>query len=120
MTSISAAAQAVAQSGTIMALVARYESWKITIATWVGIDDWLIHSQFGMMAFVLAAIMMRRSLASFVPVSLVIAGEGLNETLDRLNYGSWRWPDTSRDLIFTIGWPLILFLCARTGMFRRY
>lgn len=102
-----------------MALVAKYESWKIAIATWVGIDDWLIHSQFGMIIFVLAAIVMRRSLASIVPVSLVIASEGFNETLDRLNYGSWRWPDTSRDLIFTIGWPVILFLCARTGLFRR-
>lgn len=120
MTSISAAAQAVVQSGTFMALVAKYESWKIAIATWVGIDDWLIHSQFGMIIFVLTAIAMRRSLASILPISLVIGSEGFNETLDRLNYGSWRWPDTSRDLIFTIGWPLILFLCARAGLFRRY
>lgn len=41
MTSISAAAQAVVQSGTFMALVAKYESWKIAIATWVGIQPML-------------------------------------------------------------------------------
>lgn len=119
MKNVSAAAHAVAQSDGFLALVAQYESWKIAIATWIGIDDWLIHTQFGMIIFVLSAIAGRRSLGSLIPVSLVIASEGFNETLDRLNYGSWRWPDTSRDLIFTIGWPFILFLCARTGLFRR-
>lgn len=119
MTNVSAAAHAVAQSGTFMELVAKYESWKIALATWVGIDDWLIHAQFGMIIFVLAAIAGRRSLGSAVPISLVIASEAFNETLDRLNYASWRWPDTSRDLIFTLGWPLILFLCTRTGLIGR-
>ena len=119
MNNVSEAALAVAHSGPFMAFVAKYESWKIATATWVGIDDWLIHSQFGMLIFVLAAITVRRSLASLFPLSLVIASEGINEWFDRLNYGSWRWPDTSRDLLFTIGWPLILFLCARVGLFRR-
>ena len=119
MTNVSEAAHAVAQSDGFMALVAKYEAVKIAVATWVGIDDWLIHAQFGMIIFVLAAILFRRPLGAALPVSLVLAGEVLNEYLDRLNYGSWRWPDTSRDLIFTLGWPLILFLCARTGLFRQ-
>lgn len=118
MNSVSEVAHSVAHSDHVMALVAQYESWKIAIATWIGIDDWLIHSQFGMLIFVLTAILSRRSLASPWPLVLVIAGEGLNEYFDRLNYGAWRWPDTSRDLIFTIGWPFILFLCARTGLIR--
>ena len=119
MNSVSEAAQTVAHSGGVMALIAKYEAVKIAIATWVGIDDWLIHSQFGMIIFVLSAIALRKPLGTLLPVSLVIVSEGLNEYLDKLNYGSWRWPDTSRDLIFTIGWPLILFLCARIGLLRR-
>ncbi len=119
MNNVSEAAQAVAHSGSVMALIAKYEAIKIAIATWVGIDDWLIHSQFGMIIFVLSAIALRKPLGSLLPVMLVIVSEGLNEYLDKLNYGSWRWPDTSRDLIFTIGWPLILFLCARIGLLRR-
>ena len=119
MTNISEASHAVAHSGGYMAIVAKYESWKIATAVWVGIDDWLIHAQFGMIIFVLAAILWRRPIGAFLPVTLVVVGEAINEVLDRLNYGSWRWPDTSRDLIFTIGWPFILFLCARTGLFRQ-
>lgn len=119
MTNISEAAHAVAHSGGYMAIVAKYESWKIATAVWVGIDDWLIHAQFGMIIFVLAAILWRRPIGTFLPVALVVVSEAINEVLDRLNYGSWRWPDTSRDLIFTIGWPFILFLCARTGLFRQ-
>ena len=102
-----------------MGLVAKYEAVKIAIATWVGIDDWLIHSQFGMIIFIFSAIALRKPLGSLLPVTLVIVSEGLNEYLDKLNYGSWRWPDTSRDLIFTIGWPMILYLCARFGLLRR-
>jgi hypothetical protein len=119
MNNVSEAAQTVVHSGSAMALVAKYEATKIAIATWVGIDDWLIHSQFGMIIFVLSAIALRKPLGSLLPVTLVVVGEGLNEYLDKLNYGSWRWPDTSRDLIFTIGWPFILFLCARIGLLRR-
>lgn len=119
MTNASEAVQTFANSGGAMALVAKYEAIKIAVATWVGIDDWLIHAQFGMIIFVLSAIAVRKPLGSLLPVTLVIVSEGLNEYLDRLNYGSWRWPDTSRDLIFTIGWPFILFLCARTGLLRR-
>lgn len=119
MNNMTEAAHAVAQTGTFMALVAKYESWKIAVAAWIGINDWLIHAQFGMIIFVVSAILFRKPIAALLPISLVISTEVFNECMDRLNYGSWRWPDTSRDLLFTIGWPLILCLCARTGLFRQ-
>ena len=31
-----------------------------------------------------------------------------NEVMDRLHYGSWRWPDTLGDVANTLFWPLAI------------
>jgi hypothetical protein len=119
MDNVSDAIQAAAHSGGAMAIVAKYELWKNDFASWTGINDWLLHCQLGMVGFLIVAIVSRKSLGSLVPLIAIIVGEGLNEYFDRLTYGSWRWPDTSRDLTFTLIWPLLLFFLTKTGVLRR-
>jgi hypothetical protein len=109
----------VAQSGWLMQIAARYESLKIRFATWVGISDWELHTQLGMIAFLATAIILRRPLSSPWPVLVTIVGEGINEYMDSVHYGSWRWADTSRDILFTLLWPIVLFLLARSGILKR-
>ncbi len=102
-----------------MEIAARYEALKIRFATWVGISDWELHTQLGMIAFLVTAILIRRPLSSPWPLAVAVLGEAINEYMDRVNYGSWRWPDTSRDILFTLLWPLVIFLLARTGLVKR-
>lgn len=103
-----------------LVLVAQYEAQKTAFSAWVGIDDWLLHAQSGMAAFLLAAIVSRRSLGAWLPVTTVFLAEAVNEWFDRLSFGSWQWQDTSRDVAFTLIWPLLLFLFTQTGLLRRY
>lgn len=100
-------------------LVAQYQAYKLAFSQWVGIDDWLLHTQSGMLIFLLAAIVTRRSVGAWLPLTVVVLAELVNEWFDRISYGSWRWEDTSRDLGFTLVWPLLLFLCTRTGLLQR-
>jgi hypothetical protein len=104
----------------LVSLVTWYEAHKTVFSKWIGIDDWLLHAQSGMLIFLAMAILTRRPLSAWLPIVSVVIAELINEWFDRLNYGSWRWEDTSRDLIFTLGWPIILFLCMRTGLVRRF
>lgn len=100
--------------------VTQYEAQKTAFSAWVGIDDWLLHAQSGMVAFLLAAIVTRRSVGAWLPVTTVLLLEAANELFDRVNSGSWQWQDTSRDVAFTLIWPLLLFLFTQTGLLRRY
>lgn len=101
-------------------MIARYDAWKIATGERIGIDDWLLHVHSGMAIFLITAIVLRRSLGSVIPISAVILAACLNELFDRINYADWRWEDTSRDLLFTLAWPLLIFLFTRSGIIRRH
>ena len=66
-----------------------------------------------MALLMIARLVTRRSLGSFVPLAVVIAGEGFNEIMDRLTYGSWRWADTLSDIANTLFWPSVICLGVR-------
>jgi hypothetical protein len=78
-----------------------------------GLPDTILHIHAGMAVLMLARIVTRRSLGSFVPLSVVIVAEGFNEVMDRLQFGSWRWPDTTLDIVNTLFWPTIICLGIR-------
>jgi hypothetical protein len=99
-------------------IVAHHEALKIRFATYVGISDWELHTHLGMLIFVAVAIVFRRSMASPWPMLVAIGVECLNEYFDKLAYASWRWEDTSRDFLFTLLWPILLFLLVRSGLVR--
>jgi hypothetical protein len=100
-------------------LVARYETVKGATAEKIGVNDWLLHTHGGMLIAVLVMVTFRRTPASPWPLLAVIAAEGFNEYFDKLAYGSWRWEDTSRDVLFTLLWPMVIFMLAGTGLIKR-
>jgi hypothetical protein len=76
-------------------------------------SDSLSHVHGGMAVLLLARLITRRSLATPIPLAFVIVFELLNESIDRYNHGSWRWPDTIGDMINTVFWPVVLFVGLR-------
>ena len=88
----------------------RFIDW---IGDGTGLPDTLLHVHAGMAILMLARIATRRSLGSFVPLAFVALAEGANEVLDRLHFGSWRWPDTTSDIVNTLFWPTVICLGVR-------
>jgi len=78
-----------------------------------GMADTVLHIHAGMAVLFLARLVTRRSLATPVPLLVVLAAELGNEVMDRLHYGSWRPADTTADLINTLFWPSVLFVGLR-------
>lgn len=87
------------------------------IIEWIGdgtgLPDTILHIHAGMAVLLLARLCIRKSLATFIPLYFVIAAELGNEVMDRIYYGSWRWPDTILDVINTLLWPIIISLAVR-------
>lgn len=88
----------------------RFIDW---IGDGTGLPDTLLHVHAGMAILVLARIATRRSLGSFVPLAFVALAEAANELLDRLHFGSWRWPDTTSDIVNTLFWPTVICIGVR-------
>jgi hypothetical protein len=103
----------------LVGIVTRYETWKAGTATSLGTNDWLLHVNGGMLITVLIAIFFRRTLASPWPLFVTILAEATNEYFDKLAFGTWRWEDTSRDIFFTLLWPVLLFAFLQTGIIRK-
>ncbi|CAH0356445.1 hypothetical protein [Sphingobium sp. CECT 9361] len=78
-----------------------------------GMSDTILHIHAGMAVLLLARVISRRSLGTFVPLSCVAFSELGNEVMDRLHFGSWRWPDTTSDIINTLFWPTVICLAVR-------
>lgn len=101
-----------------MQLVTLYESLKTQAVTWVGITNAEFHIHAGMLIYLATALILRKPLRSPIPLLAVIAAEAANEYLDFLASSSWRWPDTSRDALFTLLWPIAIFTLARLRKLR--
>jgi len=95
-----------------MQILATYAALKIDTGSFTGLDEHDLHFQGGLLIFFITAAVLRKPLWSPWPVAMVIGLEALNEGIDRLNHGSWRWPDTRMDLANTLTLPLIIFAAA--------
>lgn len=78
-----------------------------------GLPDTILHIHAGMAVLLVSRVITGRSLGTFIPLSIVILAEMFNEIMDRLNFGSWRWPDTVSDVINTLFWPVVICLAVR-------
>lgn len=78
-----------------------------------GAADSLLHVHAGMFILVLSRLVTGRRLSTPIPLLTVAFFEAGNEILDRLHYGSWRWHDTSLDIVNTLFWPLVLYVGLR-------
>jgi hypothetical protein len=90
-----------------------YHKFIDWIGDGTGLPDTILHIHAGMAVLMVARIVTRRSLGSFVPWSFVAAAEAFNEIMDRLNFGSWRWADTTTDIVNTLFWPTVICLGIR-------
>ena len=90
-----------------------YHRWIDWIGDGTGLPDTILHIHAGMALLMLARLITRRSFGTFIPLTVVAAGEAFNEIMDRLNYGSWRWDDTLLDIANTMFWPTVICLGVR-------
>lgn len=94
-------------------LPATYHRFIEWIGDGTGLPDAILHIHAGMAVLMVARLLSRRSLGSFVPWSIVVLAEGFNEVMDRLQFGSWRWDDTSADIVNTLFWPTVICIGIR-------
>ena len=94
-------------------LPARYHRFTDWLGDGTGLPDTIMHIHVGMVVLMVARIVTGRSLGSLVPLAVVVAAEAFNEIMDRLLFGSWRWPDTSLDIVNTLLWPTVICLGVR-------
>ncbi|MCU6452862.1 hypothetical protein LPN01_02095 [Sphingomonas sp. A2-49] len=90
-----------------------YHKFIDWIGDGTGLPDTILHIHAGMAVLMLGRVLTRRSLGSFVPWSLVVLAEAFNEVMDRLHFGSWRWPDTTADIVNTLFWPTVICIGIR-------
>lgn len=96
-----------------MTIPALYHALIDWIGDGTGLPDTILHIHAGMAILLIARVATGRSLGTFVPLSFVALAEAANEILDRLEFGSWRWPDTLSDIANTMFWPTVICLAVR-------
>ncbi|HEX7857280.1 MAG TPA: hypothetical protein VF503_26660 [Sphingobium sp.] len=96
-----------------MQYISYYQHVIDEIVSYSGGPDKFAHMCVGLTIWLLSAILLRRPLYHWLPLTVVALLEGGNEVLDRIAYGSWRWEDTSRDIIATLFWPVVLAIALR-------
>lgn len=92
--------------GLRMDIPALYASMIRAIGDGTGMADSLLHVHAGMAVLLCARFLTGYRLSTPVPLAVVALAELGNELLDRLHWGSWRWPDTTLDVINTLFWVL--------------
>lgn len=90
-----------------------YDAITMAVVKETGASDSLVHVHAGMAVLMIARLLTGRSLATPVPLLIVVAAALFNELLDRINQGHWLWPDTSLDVLNTTFWPFVLFVGLR-------
>jgi len=98
------------RSSDLLPLYVEFIQW---IGDGTGLPDTILHIHAGMAVLLLARLLTRKSLGTLVPLAFVDVAELGNEIMDRLYYGSWRWPDTLMDVLNTLLWPIVLSLAIR-------
>jgi hypothetical protein len=98
------------QSMDVASAYGRFTQW---IGDGTGASDALLHVHAGLAVLLIARLVTRRSLATPIPFAIVCLAELVNEVLDRIHYGSWRWWDTSLDVVNTLFWPFVLMIGLR-------
>jgi hypothetical protein len=90
-----------------------YATIKSALADDTGFANIVLHIHGGLLIFLLARLISGRQLGTFVPFAWVLVLELLNEGIDRVNHGAWRWDDTVSDIVNTLFWPFVLSLAIR-------
>lgn len=97
-----------------------FQATKLYLVTTTGLSRDALHICVGLALFLVAAVIFRKSLRSFLPVLIVMAVAILGELLDMRDdfrvFGYWDWQNSLGDFINSVFWPLAICLMARTGL----
>jgi hypothetical protein len=96
-----------------MDIPALYARMIQAIGDGTGMADSLLHVHAGMAVLLITRIVTGYRLSTPVPLAVVTLAELANEVLDRIYWGSWRWEDTSLDILNTMFWPTMLLIGLR-------
>lgn len=95
-----------------------YRSITPTIGAETGASDSLLHVHAGMAILFAARLITRRSLATWLPVTIVLVVAILKELLDITVNGMAVLTDSLLDILNTVFWPAALMLGLRWRMAR--
>ena len=73
-------------------------------------NDKIAHVFVGLTLWLGSVRALRKTFNSLAPFVVLAVAEAINEGLDRITYGSWRWADTSMDIAATFACPLLILL----------
>lgn len=95
-----------------------YRSITPAISAETGASDSLLHVHAGMAILFAARLITRRSLATWLPVTIVLVIAIVKEVLDVIVNGMAVLPDSLLDIVNTVFWPAALMLGLRWRMAR--
>jgi hypothetical protein len=102
-------------SPAILHYAAAYSKAKSSLGHALGLSDDLLHVHLGLAIFVVAALLTRRRMRSWIPLTIVAIFAVGNEVIDYFGPDPWNDGLSALDLANTLVWPLVLFLLARRG-----
>jgi hypothetical protein len=114
-----AVAAPAAEPSPLMKIALKYEDGKLAFSEWAQFSDRELHVSLGLLVFFLAMALFRRPMQSVWPWLAVVLFEAINEYLGMVLTGTWNWPDTKLDILFTLLWPTLFFVAARIGVIPR-
>lgn len=77
----------------------------------------MMHVHIGLAIYLGVQFLLRDRRASYFALMTVLFLELLNEAIERLHYGSWRWEDTLSDIALSTFWPAAI---TALGRYRRH
>jgi hypothetical protein len=98
-----------------MSLFAPYAELKQFLSDVTGASEDLLHVHFGLLIFVLFALLLRRRMRSPWPLTAVFVFAVGNEVIDYFNHEDWALAPNLMDILNTVFWPVVLFGLARRG-----
>jgi len=101
-----------------MDLIAAYNEAANALVAVTGSSRSVLHLHGGMLIYLACQVLMgtrRGSLAAIMITVVLVLG---HEALNRLHHGSWRWADTSQDLVLSLFWPTMCYAVSSFGRWR--
>ena len=97
-----------------MNIVDNYTDLIGDIVATTGLSHIALHLIFGPIIYVHVCFAFPRA-SCIVPLQFTLTAELMNEIMNRLHYGSWRWPDTVTDIMLTMVGPCALAILTNGG-----
>jgi hypothetical protein len=99
----------------VVEIIRHYSAFKTWLSEYTGAEEGLLHVHFGLIIFVVAALLLKRRMRSPWPIAAAVFFAIINEVVDYIGPDPWPLWGSAADVLNTIFWPFVLFLLARRG-----